>query len=191
MAAFYDKGTYQAKIVKQSLGENSKGNPELQLTLQPTAVVLQNGELAEQPFPYERTIYLTFTDGTLGTEANPGWVLQTLAYLGFEGGSFADIEKHDFTGQEVTALCAHDNYQGKEREKWSILRPRTAAPVKPLDKKGLRTLDAKFGKALKAVVKQAKEAPPEKLTLPRDTTPVTAGVLPEAPAGRDSEDIPF
>lgn len=174
MAAFYDVGNYNVICTGSSLGENKKGNPELQIRFKPTHQLADNGEPVALPLTWERTIYLTFTEATMGTESEPGWVLQTIAALGFTGQSFGDLEKHNFTGTPFQARCEHDEWDGKEKEKWSVNRARTPKPVKPVEKKTLRTLDAKFGKALKAA-----------------SAGVTAPPLPPPPADRQEADIPF
>lgn len=189
MAAFYEANRYKVKITNQVLTENKKGNPELQLTVQPIAVY-ERGEFSEFAGPYERTVYITLTDGTIGTPDSPGWALQLLEFLGFNGQSFAQLDPADdnaisFIDTVVDARCVIDTYNGVEREKWDIIRPgRMTATT--IDKKSIRALDAKFGKTLKSISKKQ---------------PVGAGVgdervtlndsLPPAPKGRGQKDIPF
>lgn len=176
----YDEGRFRVRIVDQQFGENKKGNPELQLIAQPIGYYNQGDEeFTPAYFQWPRTIFLTLTEGTLGTPDNPGWVMQTLKFLGFSGTSFSALDPnadnaHKFAGLEVDALCKHDEYDGKTREKWSILKPGGSRPqIGKIEKKSVRQLDAKFGKVLKAV---ATEAP--------------VAVMAAEPAG-DSEEIPF
>jgi hypothetical protein len=191
MAAFYDRGRYQGKIVNQILGENSKGNPELQLVVQPTAMYDEKGEPCKLSFPYSRTIYLVLTEATIGTPETPGWVVQTLNALGFNGKSFGELEpgqpdSWSCIGQAVDLRCDHDEYEGKEREKWSIARkPNTnGTPTKTLEKKSLRALDAKYGKVLKVLAETAPAPTAE-------PTPGADAPLPPPPAGRTEAEIPF
>ena len=37
----------------------------------------------------------------MGTPSNPGWMVEQLKELGFEGKSFADLKEHSFVGQEM------------------------------------------------------------------------------------------
>lgn len=181
MAAFYTPGRYRVRIVGQTLAENKKGNPELQLKVQPIGYYEQN-EYHEHDFPYPRTVYLTLTEGTIGTADKPGWIMELLRFLGFDGSSFGQLDPEakdavSFIGQEQDAICAVGDYDGKEREKWSIYRGGSGGDAKPMEKKGIKALDSKFKALLKARDKKAKEpaSAPE---------PAMAG----APA---SEDIPF
>lgn len=77
MAAYYESGKYKARVTNQALVTNNKGNPEFKLVIKPIAFVIEG---QENPFEgdYNRTIYLTLTDATLGTPTKPGWVMQTL-----------------------------------------------------------------------------------------------------------------
>lgn len=203
MPAYYDRGKYRVKVVDQKLGENSKGNPEIQLVVQPLGIYAADGQVSTMHFPYTRTIFLVLTEGTIGTADQPGWVLLTLQYMGFNGKSFGDLDgSWKCVGNEYDAICAHEEYEGKEREKWSIHRPASAGQGvahKPLEKKGLRALDAKFGKVLKAVVNNTPAKPtvdPNKIPAGITTTEQLehynqTGELPPPPANRQPEDIPF
>ena len=185
MSVYHEQGKYKVLIAGQQLGENKRGNPEVQLVIQPLGYFTRQG-LEELATDFTRTIYLTLTPQTVGTEGKPGWVLETLRYLGFNGTSFAELDpRHpnhiNLTGQEVEALCNHNTHQGKQREDWSILRPRNGAPIKELEKKGLRALDAKFGKVLKATAAKAAAREPTAAEAPADG----------APAENDNDNIPF
>lgn len=156
MGVYHEEGKYRAKIVGQQLGENKHGNPELQLEIQLLAFYVQ-GEPQTYHDDWTRTIFLPLTPGTLGTESKVGWVTETLHSLGFQGTSFSQLDPaqedhHSFVELEIDALCRHSEFQGKRNEKWSVLRPGgNKLPVKALEKKGLRALDAKFGKVLKSL----------------------------------------
>jgi hypothetical protein len=185
MAAFYDQGNYAVRIVGQSLTENKKGNPELQLTIKIVGQYAADGELHPIDSEFNRTIFLTLTDGTIGTADRPGWVLEVLQYLGFTGASLAALDPDDkhhvsFVGRECNAYCKVETYEGKEREKWNISRPREAKPAAPIDKKKLRGLDARFGKTLKAFAGRA----------PATVPPSEPPASPAAAATAD-DDIPF
>lgn len=183
MAAFYTPGRYRVRIVGQVLAENKKGNPELQLKIQPIGYYEQS-EYVEHDFPYPRTVYLTLTEGTIGTPDKPGWIMELLRFMGFEGSSFGQLDPEakdavSFVGHEHDAICAVGDYEGREREKWSIYRGGSGEAAKPMEKKGIKALDAKFKALLKPKGKKEKDAAP-------DQVPVAE--LATAPA---SQDIPF
>lgn len=165
MAVYFGEGRYRVRIESQAIAEGKKredgteGNPSLQIGIMPIGQYVDN-EIEEVHSLYGRTVYLPLTDGTIGTLDNPGWVLMTLRFLGWQGTSFSELDPneqpcHSFVGLECDAICQHDEYQGKQREKWSIHRPRGQGEAigKTLDKKGLKSLDAKFGKVLKSTAK--------------------------------------
>lgn len=180
----YEEGNYKAEITGQALVSNKKGNPELQLVIAPTTFEAPNGEQEPVRKTYPRTIYLTMTDATLGTESNPGWVFQTLQHLGFNRPSFSALDPADdnhqsFVGQTIEVSCKHDEYNGQNREKWSIYRTgATKTQGEPMEKKAIRQLDTKFSKLLKSTAND-KSAP--KSTEAGDNTPSSG----------DDQDIPF
>ena len=193
MAAFYENGKYQALIVGQSLGENTMGNPEVQLRIKPIGIYDRTGEVSNFDGPYERTIYLVLTDATLGTPDKPGWVMQLLQFLGFNGTSFSQLDPAhpqaiDFTNKEVDAVCQVETYEGKDREKWNILRGGSNnSPAKPLPNKAIRGLDAKFGKLLKSF----RGIPAPNSQANPTSTATTAAESPNDAFARDAQEIPF
>ena len=179
-------GRYQATIVAQALAENKKGNPELQLTIKPTAFFRGENEVDPIDDGFPRTVFLTMTDQTMGNPASPGWVLQTILSLGFDREDLGDLSPDkpghfSFIGKQVDAVCQHGDWNGNAREKWSIRRPGNNGVVaRPLDKKQTTSLNSRFGKALKA-----------HLGRPNGATPAPVPqALPVATAARE-EDIPF
>lgn len=165
MPAYYAAGRYKVRITGQALTENRGGNPELQLRILPVAQYV-NGKESGISTDFERTIFLTFTDKTIGLSATePGWVLVVLRTLGWKGTSFFEFaddhaDKHSFVGLEVNALCQHkagqryENGQlvstGDNVEKWSFTTKREPKPVTPAGKKTFKSLNTKFSKILKA-----------------------------------------
>jgi hypothetical protein len=183
VAAFYTPGRYRVRIVGQVLAENKKGNPELQLKVQPIGYY-EKDEYVEHDFPYPRTVYLTLTEGTIGTPDKPGWIMELLRFMGFDGSSFGQLDPEakdavSFIGHEHDAICAVGDYEAKEREKWSIYRGGSGAAAKPMEKKSIKALDAKFKALLKARDKKQKDAAQQ---------PAPEPAMAAAPAG---EDIPF
>jgi hypothetical protein len=201
MAAFFDAGKYRILTTRQALVENKKGNPEFQLSFKPIEYHPTKGEPDEINVGYERTQFMTMTDATMGTPEKPGWVLQTLTALGFNGSSFGQLDPEhknhiSFVDRDdLFAICTHEDYDGKTREKWNILRPNGAEggkPIgKPIEKKSVRTLDSKFKKVLSAFAKsqpsQAQEPAPD-TTEPAPMDPETGLVTAGAPA---EEPLPF
>jgi hypothetical protein len=173
MAAHYEEGRYRVRVAGQALdagGKPKEGGgataPSVLLIVRPVGFYDAEGDLISEDFQYDRTIYMQLTDSTIGTADKAGWVLQTLQYLGFDRDSFGaldpDVEGHfSFVGLECDAICKHDTYGGKTREKWSVHRPGNGGQgpaVTRMEKKAVRALDAKFGKVLKAAVKAKPEA---------------------------------
>lgn len=175
MAIYFHPGRYRARIDKQAVVENKKGNPEVQLTIVILGRYANDTEVIPCTEGYQRTVFMTLSPLTIGTETKPGWVLQTLQSLGFNAQSFGQLDPAheqacDLTGQEVDAVCQTNSYNGQDREKWSVRRPGGGgnAPGKPLERKGLKALDTKYGKVLKAV---NKNAPPPADDANPDTPP--------------------
>ena len=165
MAIFYEQGRYLVRITNQVLTENKKGNPELQLTIKPLAVYEQgNDEPQFLEFPYERTLFFTLTEATIGTASKPGWVLETLRFLGFQATSFGALdpshpEHVSFVNNTHDAICQHEAYEGKDRERWNLWRGERP-PAAPIAREGIRKLDAMFGNVLKATTSPKTTRPP-------------------------------
>ncbi len=170
----YENGRYQALITDQNLVENNKGNPELQLSIQPTAYQNEYGEWIIINVP-PRTIFLTLTDKTIGTPESPGWVLGVLHYLGWRGTSFDTLDKntpgHHVFDNEIEALCNNEEWEGRTREKWSIATPRTG---KGLPKSSLKQLSSRHKATLAAMSKKPSRTQP---IMPVATaTPIPAAI---------------
>ena len=176
----YDRGLYRVRIDNQQLGESQNGNPQIVLTFTPLGQYdMKDNSLFTCPSE-ARSAFMTITDNTID------FILETLRHLGFQGNSFAQLDPdttgfHDFRGVECDAYCKHDEYEGKTKEKWNISRGKVTLNVKPLEKKDLRALDAKFGKKLKAT--PAATNGPTKAPPARGQAPAPAAPVPE--------DIPF
>ena len=72
----------------------------------------------------------------------------------------------DATGLEIDVQCEHEEYEGKDRERWQL--PRGGMELNQLDKKGLAGLQAMFGNKLKAAFggKSQAAAPAKKTAVP-------------------------
>lgn len=179
---FYPVGAYTGRVVRQSLGVSKNDKPQFTLTCQIIEGVDQFGSVYPVEQSYERTIYIYFSDSPKGMEI----VLKQLAVLGFDKTSLKFLSPDtpgfvDFTGQDVPLYCKHEEYEGEEREKWSISTPRDTPATKPVDSSAIRKLDALYGKGLKEIAAGKKPSEPVKQP---------AGVRDgfEVPPG---DDIPF
>lgn len=171
MPAFYEQGDYAAKVTRQAFGQsdNEKKTAFFALTVQPAARIdMETGDRTDVAKSYDRTIKMFLSEG-----AAPHTV-KKLRALGFDGASFGDLnpdtEDHfSFVGQEVVVRCKHEDYNGSPVEKWDFPQEGGGLENKPLDDKGMRRLDALFGKVLKETKPAAKSDPP------RETATAGAG----------------
>jgi hypothetical protein len=161
MAIFYQPGRYCGRITRQQLGETKNGNAQLVLSFTVFGKVdpkNPTGDLLEVEAEYEKTIWRVITAKTID------FVKEDLAALGYDRDNFADFDERtpnffDLREKEIEVRCDHELDQNKKsRERWSIARANNGPPVKPLDDKDIRKLDALYGKALKGL--GAKPQPP-------------------------------
>lgn len=151
MKPFYDPGVYRCKVQEQAWGKSGKdrnGNEQLVLKVLVVDKIEQwyddAGQLQQEPASvrnsYERTIFLTFTTN------NVEYIVAKLRHAGFSGTEFTEL---NLVGADVFCVCAHDSYQGQEREKWDLaLPPRESKPLEN-DDNVARKVNALFGRALK------------------------------------------
>lgn len=145
----YEQGDYAAKVTDQAFGQadNEAKTAFFALTVQPIAKLdLETGDRTSVD-PFNRTIRMFLSE-----KAAPH-TIKKLRTLGFEGVSFAELNPEtdghfSLVGQEVVVRCKHEEYQGKQQERWDFPGD-GGAGIKPLDDKGMRKLDALFGKHLK------------------------------------------
>lgn len=154
MSIHYSEGRYIVEILSQALGKTSNGNA--QIALKVLVISHEDGEPCTQ---YERTIYRVITEKTIP------YVVEDLRALGYSRDSFRFIDPndpnhHSFAGQQITAFCSHQEYQGKTNERWSVYTGGGALDVKPLESSEARKLDALFGKALKPLATSERKPPP-------------------------------
>ena len=188
-------GRYAARALYHSTPKNSNGNTELRLTVLPYAT--SEFPLPPNYKPTPITIYMTITAGTMGTPDKPGWVLLTLKHLGF---NCADLESldpesevpHSFTGREVIILGTEDEYKGKNRTRWNILR--NVDESKPTARSELRALSERFKPVLMTLVPHDTEDPfPETEPQPVEAPKPPPGQLlppdPISPYDRSQQEI--
>lgn len=207
MSTTYEGGAaYWGRVVRQAMGTSSGGHPQFVLTFTVVGKVNPSdpdGELLSCE-ENERSLYRVITDKTVDyvwqdietlCEAKG---LQAPASMRNLDPTRADFT-HDFTDAELAFYCKHEPYEGKLREKWQISRPAGTNAGDPLDDKGMRQLDALFGKRLstaKAADKvPAKRSRDTKAAMNLQAPPADDGPAPwdenEAPAAAGNDDIPF
>jgi hypothetical protein len=148
---YHATGNYKATIDTAAFVTAKSGNAQLELTLKLNSYFSdEDGDwvvhFIKGRFPPR--IFLSLTEGTMGTPQQPGWVAQTLTYLGFDG-NFEDASQ--FEGKEIEAYCSErEDNQGKTREQWDINRPQEPRNAVAPEKKKIRELKSKFGKLFKS-----------------------------------------
>jgi hypothetical protein len=173
MSVFYTPGRYRIRITGNKITTSKKKRtPQLEIRFLP--IGYYDPDLTEQAFPYERSVYLAMTEATMGTPEAPGWVLETMYYLGFQGCKTLDQLNPDhadpisFAGVELDATSSAEEYEGKDQERWTLSR---GAATEKADVNTMADLDKRFAHAL--------------ITKPRpsQTNP--------APSPTQDKDIPF
>lgn len=179
----YEPGRYLGIVIEQAFSESSNGNAQFILRCQVVGKFDENGTLCEFPSGRvrERSVFMTITENTID------FVIDALRAIGYEGSTFSGLDPqtpgfHNFASHEIPLYCQHEEYQGQWRERWRISSGGGGLNVKPLDPKGLRALDAMYGKALKATDKTKQNGSPK----PKTIDEANAEIQKEQPA-----DIPF
>lgn len=176
----YDAGKYWCKVTNQQLGKTNTGKSQFVLSFDVQGKVNQSdpeGDL-EPCDNYERSIFRTITPKTVE------WLFDDIEHLcergeiefaldGFEFLNPATDGYLDLTGVEFEAECKHETYENKPKERWSISTGGGGLSVDPLDDKGVRELNAMFGKQLKSrgsggSPKPEQPAKPQRETVPPD-----------------------
>lgn len=158
----YKAGNYWCKVASQQLGTTKTGKPQFVLTFDVVGMIDPDnaeGDLIAVD-RYERSIFRTITDSTVD------WLVEDIKHLCERGNIVFDLPSFshlspaspvylDFKGVEFEGYCTHEEYEGKNREKWGVStgKKKGGPEVAPIDDKSLRQLDAMFGKALKAATK--------------------------------------
>lgn len=149
MSITYAQARYRGRIVSQALSESSTGNTQFVLTFDVLGVYdPTQPEALLTTTPGQRSIFRSITEKTIE------YFLEDLKYLGFDKGTFGALDPasqnhHSFVGQEIDALCSHEEYNGAQKERWQLSRGGGGLTLKPVDSKAVRSLDALFGAKLK------------------------------------------
>lgn len=188
MPVEFAQGRFWCRVVGQGMSVAKSGNEQFWIQIEPVGQVdpaNPDGDLIRCPQGKTRTVFRAITANTIE------WLKKDLAYLversgktvvigGFE---FLDPNTPgyvDFSNAEIEAMCDHELYEGKTREKWSIAAG-GGMVAKPLEQASIRKLNAMFGKELKSLGSPA--------TAPKDAT-AQPGVAPIAPMGRAKQKPP-
>jgi hypothetical protein len=195
MKIFNHEGKYRARLISACLIKAKSGTDQVLLSLKLEGIYMDEGGLIECPKPrYPPEIYLNLTEATMaGTNGKPGWVAETLKFLGFKG----DFDMlADINDQTINALCKHEeDHQGELVERWSVLVSGGVRQVTAPPKKETRRLTATWGSLFKGDALerpkgkngQEKEPRPAKPAARRRTT-TSANTNTEA---EDNSTIPF
>lgn len=176
-APFYAPGNYIAEVTAQALGKAGTGTPQFVLRFRVLGKPDPKDETNYIPVQEnERTMFRSITEKTIQ------YVTEDLEQLGYPANGFGPLDPnhpnhHSFVGQQIDVYCKHEkDQQGDLRERWQLSRGPGALKVEPLDNKGVRELDALFGKSLQASLPKTKPAP-------RAATASASGIT--------DEDVPF
>lgn len=128
MLQLHEEGTYQGEIRNWYLGETPNGTPFIEFVVHVTKQEDQGtGETFEVEKPFSAMLTRFMSPGALT------YTLADLKYLGFTDTDSSRLVRgsknaHNFAGQKVTIRCDHEEYNNKEREKWSLVRRKKVAP---------------------------------------------------------------
>ena len=125
---------YRGSIIKNGwgLGKAQTGTYQLAIKVRVAEVAKDEDDLAAGFKPLEKpltkTVFLPITGGTknfvLADLQHIGYDRKTLVSAALIPGSPASF---DFSDRPVVVQCVHDEWNGKEREKWKICRRKEAA----------------------------------------------------------------
>lgn len=161
----YQAGSYIGEVVAQALSKARTGNSQFVLRVKILGAGSGTSYSRDQN-QYERTIFMTITDGTIDYVAN---ALETLGYNRQGFGPLDPSHPHhqSFVGQSVNLYCKHESDQsGNLRERWQVSKKPAskALDATPLDQKELHALDAKFGKAIRPASEPVSRASNSEIT---------------------------
>ncbi len=192
-----EEGFYKAVIKDWNMGKASTGTPQLAIVCTLLAWKDDAGnwiECDEEPI---RTVYAYLTDGTadrfFANFKHLGIELRDIGTLSKDSDNAVDLE-----GIKVELHMAHEEYNGKERERWEFSWNHGGGlgMGKPMERKEVAALNAKYADRLKgtgggasAPAKTAPSATPSSPKKPfKKATPPSG----EIPSGDDDgSGIPF
>lgn len=185
MPTYHEEGRYRGKVLKANLdtAKNLNQTPQIVLDVQLLGLYGKDGQLYEcEQSRFPPRVYLSLTEQTMGTDKSPGWVRQTLEYLGLDGDlnevpGLKNWEGDFWCHYEVAKAGKH---VGETFEKWNVNRGNTYTATPP-EESLVRKLNTLFFGNKKST--KPKPAAPLPQQQPLSTTPalVTAGPQAEDP----------
>lgn len=165
------ENNYWCAIESAILSESTeKKTPQVTLTLK---VESEQGD-ADEVIPLDKAE--TRTCNMFLSEASWPYTEKKLAFLGFNG-DFDDIK---FTEPRAWFECRHEEYKGKQVERWELAGGGGKAPEKA-SSDVIRTFNAKWKQS------QTSKAPAAKPKAP----PKPGRAAPPPPINQDADDVPF
>jgi hypothetical protein len=156
----YFAGNYQAEVLDQGFSKSpTKGTPYFFLHLKVLGRYDPDGKLVECP-QFERT-YEQYVKEQVGIRI----FRKQLKSLGVEVGSLTQLFPGtpgcvSLVGRKIDVVCKMESYQGKQKERWSILESHER-----LDLNAVRMLDDQHRHLLQG----SGQAPSPAVTTPNDT----------------------
>ncbi|MFA5135710.1 MAG: hypothetical protein WC505_08065 [Patescibacteria group bacterium] len=170
------------QIIGSRLGKSGKGNPQWCVSVKPYAVENSNAPVdsAERWCslsiePYERTIFRALTDKSID------YVVQDLDNLGITVSNWGQLDENDpnhveLRGKNTIAVCSHETYEGKEREKWGFARSKGELQIEALSPAEVMQLNALFR---------------DRLFKPMQPAAATPAPMPVTNKPETKDDLPF
>ncbi len=172
MMLIQNEGIYLGPIKDSGVNESSGGYPQFVVQLE--AKEVWNGETWE---PYETDTveemrgYLILADKNENSTFN---ATDIKTALGWSGKTYGELNFTDYSDKVVQFRVTPNTYQGKTKLQVASIAHKDADPnrtVKKLDKDQIKSLDAKYGAALRTIrdVKKSSPASAAATTAPKTT----------------------
>jgi len=193
MKPYYDEGSYVGEIIQQAITETKTSKPQLLLRVKVLGIPEDDGTFTPIERQYERSIYMVLTPNTIAFQ------VENLRTAGFEGDKVSELDPaspnhQSLVGNQINLWCKHEPaFSGDgEQERWQVSKGRQVIEnKKPLDAKGLRSLDSLFSKALKATPAPAKGKSRVKPEDENQDAEIPNRVMTDDGTEITDEDIPF
>lgn len=147
-------GTFRGHMVSQAVGISKNGHVQLEVELVATEYYDQESQQWLDWSKYEECelhgyLYLISKDNEPYKTAE-----QLKKALGWSGTDFDELDDADYSGTLIQFRVQMDTYEGKTNPKIAQIDHADATPgssISKLDKSGIKNLNIKFAKALKAL----------------------------------------
>lgn len=171
------EGFYHGVIVSGSLGQSTNGFPQEILALRADEVYDSESD-SYLPWDAENaeiTAYLILIDGK---DRETKTMQQLKKVIGWDGGSFVDLNEMDLTDMPIAFRVQENVYNGNTTLQVSWIDTLDASPtrtVPKLAKEDVAALQARYASVLAGTKSAAKPASAKKTTEPAAQAPATAG----------------